>query len=462
MKQKLLIPLDGSEFSRQIVPYVRRIADPDTTEIVLLRVAVSVAGLTAGPPRSWMAEGWALPMYESARDIEYAKHPIYASQQLESVLGELEDSLRPVVEELTQAGYQVSVAVRFGEAAPEIVEFTTTEGIDLIAMATHGRTGISRLVLGSVAEYVLRRANVPVVLVRPFTPASEIETSGQTLAKHLGTDDVIQITAATDGSTFAQIAVAFAGDLTRALDNARLTLVVAFNEEQAAAYGRDILDDTWDVLGEVEPRPKSVPLVGYTEDEVLQYLAENPTDLLIVGPFGDRGTTEPTAIGRTTQRLVYSAPASMLVVKGRQPKFRRMLACASIDDETTVNVAVALAHAVDADLGVLHVIPPEAAPYLTASDEKDIPLGTVLQQDTSLSRYIKAVLSTLEAHGFERDAVTVRRGTVPAAIFEEAEIGAYDMIIIGSHCTPPHFPGSVANHIVKYADRPVLVVRMTE
>ncbi|MBI3328717.1 MAG: universal stress protein [Nitrospinae bacterium] len=63
-------------------------------------------------------------------------------------------------------GFKVEANVRYGEPVEGILDHVTSHHIDLIAMATHGRTGLKRLVLGSVAEQVLRRTSVPVLLVR--------------------------------------------------------------------------------------------------------------------------------------------------------------------------------------------------------------------------------------------------------------------------------------------------------
>ena len=60
------------------------------------------------------------------------------------------------------------MAVAFGDPALEIIDFVGREGIDMVAMTTHGRSGLQHMLLGSVAENVLRGLNVPVLLIRPF------------------------------------------------------------------------------------------------------------------------------------------------------------------------------------------------------------------------------------------------------------------------------------------------------
>jgi nucleotide-binding universal stress UspA family protein len=72
-----------------------------------------------------------------------------------------------------QAGYIVSVVVRFGDPAQQIVAFAQEQAVDLVVMATHGRTGLQHLMLGSVAADVLRRLTSPIMLVHPSPGKAE-------------------------------------------------------------------------------------------------------------------------------------------------------------------------------------------------------------------------------------------------------------------------------------------------
>jgi nucleotide-binding universal stress UspA family protein len=107
-------------------------------------------------------------MYTHKRDHQYAAHPIYASQVEQNERAEIESELLADQTRLAAAGYSVGVLVRFGNPADEIVNAVEQKAIDMVAMATHGRTGLRQFVLGSVAEQVLRRLTIPVLLARPF------------------------------------------------------------------------------------------------------------------------------------------------------------------------------------------------------------------------------------------------------------------------------------------------------
>jgi nucleotide-binding universal stress UspA family protein len=77
-----------------------------------------------------------------------------------------EEYLAPIAAALRARGVSTTWAVRHGRPNEEILAAAAESGVDMIAMATHGRTGFGRLLFGSVAEAVLRRATVPVFLMR--------------------------------------------------------------------------------------------------------------------------------------------------------------------------------------------------------------------------------------------------------------------------------------------------------
>lgn len=463
MTRRVLVPLDGSDFSRQILPHLRAFLDPSDLELILLRVGDPPEGVTGTPARPPTAE-WPFPIYyESERDADRAHHPIYSSQVRDSVQAELVDELQGDVGALQEAGYSVYVAVSFGDPAQEIVAFAERQHVDLVAMATHGRTGLSRLVFGSVAEQVMRRLTIPVMLVRPTeTPAdAKRPVPGAELAGRLAQKAPVRLAVATDGSPFARVATGFAGELARSLP-AEVTVLAAFREEEALR-GREVLDAARDLLDDLPSTPATVPLVGFADEEIIQHLTEQPVDLLVIGAFGDRGATR-FLIGSTAQRLVQQAPASVLMVKGQAPALGKILACTDVGDEVVVDVAAHLARACGADLTVLHVLPPSAAMYLTLPDAVDIPLDQLLGQHTVLARHLATCVDRLEEGGFAPDILRIRRGAVPDTIFQEARSGAYDLIVVGDQAGPirdQYFMGSIADRVVKYAHRSVLVVRLT-
>ena len=187
-KKKVLIALDGSEFSRAILQFICRDLGPEHFEAIVFHVA-EPPSLGAVTPRhavlvhdvlvpgyeSWVPRGYATP---DNADLEVVT---FASQIWEARTTELTEQMIDEARPLKEAGFTVSVEIRFGDPGAEIIGFVEHEGVDLVAMTTHGRTGLRRLVLGSVAEHVLCRVPVPVMLVRPFQDALEGEHDAATL-----------------------------------------------------------------------------------------------------------------------------------------------------------------------------------------------------------------------------------------------------------------------------------------
>lgn len=142
MYKRVLVPLDGSTVAEAILPFLLEIAGPLDMDVVLVRVLEPI------PPTV----------------LEGARHVLV--EDVEARRADAAAYLAPIAERLRARGVRAETAVRRGEPADEIVEGARDAGADLIAMTTHGRTGLRRLVFGSVAEAVLRHANVPVFLMR--------------------------------------------------------------------------------------------------------------------------------------------------------------------------------------------------------------------------------------------------------------------------------------------------------
>lgn len=134
-KRNILVPLDGSEFSRQIVSHVGRLCNPATDIIILLRVAEPMLGMIPLPPRV-VSSAWTEPFYGTERDIEYAAHPIYASQIEQNERGALERDLLSDQQRLEAVGFTTVLDVRFGDPTEEIAAVVRQRSVDLVAMAT--------------------------------------------------------------------------------------------------------------------------------------------------------------------------------------------------------------------------------------------------------------------------------------------------------------------------------------
>lgn len=463
-QRTVLIPLDGSAFSRQIVQVVRTFFDPADVNIVLFRAAYPPSVSPGMRPQDVFVG--AMPMsgsfdaYSQAVDSEY----VAATEERETYRAELLAELREDVERLQYAGYTVSAEVQFGEPGERIIDYVSSRGVELVAMTTHGRAGLGRLVLGSVAERVVHSVSVPVLLMRIGQEVQSAAMPGEMLSRAFGGGSQMRIAVATNGSALTQEAICKAGSLARVVGG-KLTVYVIASDRTDHGHSLKVMEDACRQITQLEPRPEMVPLVGYADEVVLEEMARNPVDLLCLGAFQDRGAGASNAIGPTAQRLVQHAPSSVLMYKGRRAAIRRILACVAVDDTKVAEASAQLAKALGAELRLLHVVPPAAASYLSAAARSgadaavSMPLDEVLSQGTRLSEVVQAWIEQLERHGIDKDVVLVQRGSVPEAILKMAHDGNYDLLVVGSRSGPTHFLSSVANGIVRYAEQSVLVLR---
>ena len=125
-----------------IVPFILEIAGPLDVEVALLRVVV--------PPPPLVFEG---------------SSPVVVDD-FEKLRTEAEEYLASIAAALRARGVRVTIHVRAGDAVGQILAGAQEVEADLIAMTTHGRGGLGRLMFGSIAEAVLRQAEVPVFLLR--------------------------------------------------------------------------------------------------------------------------------------------------------------------------------------------------------------------------------------------------------------------------------------------------------
>ena len=141
MYKKILVPLDGSELAKKALDHAEKLAKTFDAEIILFEVVPF------------------MPIYGSP---ELVTPLIVDEKQKEAV----ERYLANLAEEMKERGYKVSAMVKIGQqVAVEIIDFAKEIGVDLIVMCTHGRSGITRWVLGSVAHKVLTRAETPILLI---------------------------------------------------------------------------------------------------------------------------------------------------------------------------------------------------------------------------------------------------------------------------------------------------------
>ncbi|CAN5117258.1 universal stress protein [soil metagenome] len=146
--EKVLVPLDGSGFAEQALEAALTSLESKKLQFHLVRIPETVTWQTT-PYAGGMAN---YQMVETYMDASRTDATAYLTE---------------VAERLEGRGHSVTWEVRSGVIADEIVTAAGEQNVDLVVIATHGRTGFRRLVMGSVAERILRDVSAPLMMVRP-------------------------------------------------------------------------------------------------------------------------------------------------------------------------------------------------------------------------------------------------------------------------------------------------------
>jgi nucleotide-binding universal stress UspA family protein len=147
--KKILFPIDLTENSSKILPYVLSVSEKYDSMIYLLHVVPDL--------RKWAKE------YIS-HTASYASLDMFKKEASE----EAEKAMDRVCEEQLQSCPNFQRRIISGDPATEILKAIETEDIDMVIMGTHGRKGLEHMILGSVAENVVKKSPVPVLTINPY------------------------------------------------------------------------------------------------------------------------------------------------------------------------------------------------------------------------------------------------------------------------------------------------------
>lgn len=145
MFEKILYPTDFSDVSKKALEYIKRLKDAGTKDVIVLHVI-------------------------DEREIEHMSHipGIHMdSNDLEKLSREgAKKAIRAIATELRECGFQVKVRIEEGVPLREILRVEKEEEISVIVIGSHGRSAVQEMLLGSVAEKVVRKSSKPVLVIR--------------------------------------------------------------------------------------------------------------------------------------------------------------------------------------------------------------------------------------------------------------------------------------------------------
>lgn len=277
MAERILLPLDGSDRAEEIVPLLRQFVAGRPTELVVLHIPLI--------------------------------HPVGAIETPQVIADLMEQArvyVARTVKRLQVQGSEARGLVGEGPAASTILDTAGRERVSLIAMTTHGRSGLARWALGSVAEKVVRHAEVPVLLVRSFPEGAPPRPADRAFKK---------ILVPLDGSPFSAQALRRVKELARPLD-ARVLLVQV--EEKSDYPVQWIPADTVTRAAQEELTAACIPVEtivrrGDPASEILAVARERDVDLVAMATHGRSGPSR-WVFGSVTEKVIRAASCPLLVV----------------------------------------------------------------------------------------------------------------------------------------------------
>ena len=153
MFSNILVPLDGSELSEKLLPVVQELAHSANATIHLISVVSRYPEVEASRGAGDLSIG----SVESDREM--------ARRLVERQITRSEEYLKRLAAQMGSVGLEVKTAIQEGAAGEQIIEYAKDNSIDLIAMSSHGHSGLRRLLLGSVTDRVVRSGEVPVLVL---------------------------------------------------------------------------------------------------------------------------------------------------------------------------------------------------------------------------------------------------------------------------------------------------------
>jgi nucleotide-binding universal stress UspA family protein len=306
MYTKIVVPLDGSELAEGVLPHVAEIIRDRGSRVCLL----AVAPLARGTP----------PILADVLSSATTQ------EERQRVERELTTYLHTVAGKLEPLAADVHVGVRFGRAADEILAFAGEVDADLIAMSTHGRSGIRQWVFGSVADRILHGAACPLLLVRTapaqsqaayqriLVPLDGSEAAEQVLP-HVSAlirpnhTRIFLLSVLTNGLGDRTVAL-----LTSIPPGLRLsTNVLSQAQVQLQAYLRSVAA----ALRERGAFVQTDIRRGSPAEEILSYAAQTEADLIAMTTHGLSGTSR-WVYGDVAGKVLQGAQSPVLMVR---PKF---------------------------------------------------------------------------------------------------------------------------------------------
>lgn len=298
MYEKIVIPLDGSELAERALDYVTGLAVASPAQVTLLHVCTPDQS-ESGSSRFWVY------LLEHAAQV-----------------------LRSRLEDAASEGSTVDSTVLFGHAAEEILAYVKKNKVGLIAMTTHGRSGVRRFAMGSVAARVARHSTVPVLLARSDAPQ-------ETISRYWPEKRILVLL---DGSEKAEQVLPHVADHAK-IGGAEVVFLRVLEPLRSPAFYPPDMPGNWEEVAErimthleeecvcyfaglktrlrdAGIQVRSETLEGNIWDEIIRYIERDGFDLVALTSHG-RSSVARWAVGSVAETLLRKCPIPLLLVSAR-------------------------------------------------------------------------------------------------------------------------------------------------
>src|SRR5579862_883698 len=305
MFERILVPLDGSPRAELILPQIARILNREDSEIILLRIVN-------------IPESAGLVMNTNIRHQEREEAQQY---------------LHDLAQRVGKKTFKVHARLAEGWPADVILETARTEGATMIAMTTHGRTGLNRWAMGSVAEKVARSSDVPVLMVRSFrrSPKGDLEPM---VPEEL---PFRRILVPVDGSTTSMSVIGSAEKLAELYGSEVLVLHVLppyvppnamlpgmeasfpiLRPEPIHSEDDEVTEKAAERFRHAGLKATRLTVEGEPASEILDLSKNRGMDLIALGTHGRTGFSR-WALGSVAERVLRSTEVPLLLVRTPTP-----------------------------------------------------------------------------------------------------------------------------------------------
>jgi nucleotide-binding universal stress UspA family protein len=288
MLERILVPLDGSTRAEAILTELHVLLVRYDAEVILLRVVVPPT--TMNPP-------------EYARLLDERRADAHAY-------------LQRLVGELTGAGATARGVVYEGSPAEAILAGAREQAATLIALTTHGRTGLARWDLGSVTEKVLRGSECPILVTRSF----ETTEAGATRERRVARAAIRRILLPIDAGDLSLAAVGPATEIA-VLCSAEMLLVHVLDDDLAGEFPMPDIERAQELVTAAGLHVEVVLERGDAASQILAVSAERQADLIVMATHGRLGLKR-WVLGSVAERVMRAAPVLLLLVRVREAEQR--------------------------------------------------------------------------------------------------------------------------------------------